>query len=674
MAAFFAPVPVPAIIDPPSSAEKKQLNLWLLRMAIDMNVSLRAVTESEVLKEFMIRRLGWRMPHRRTLGHILPLYYSQLMDQLRQRLEGIESISITTDSTFLTRQQVPYIAITGHWVDERWQLHSEVLSVYLAEQKETGAWIAGSLRDVLETQLGLGGRVHCVVTDEGKNFLSAASILKEADIIRESLRCGCHRFQLTIKNAIMDKDCAALLAMLDKCQAITLVFKNGWASTKRNVLRKNQMLHLEQLKAQVTKLQSDIAEHNTRTSMDKFNIARDALNAAEESKDAQDQEQLAIDAEKAEVREDVNELFTGTVVDISDGESDHEEGSQPVSDEEKDEVDDSADVLTELTRDKERAVEDITLLINKIFKKRALVQKAATRWMTYVDVVERTLMWKDALMKSIAQIAADPEYRKRKGKRGQQGPEADKLLISADEAGVLSEFVRVGKAAKKVLEAAEGDQHTTIGSLLWLNHRLSRFLDGTKDDDSLSPTIKTFCQKANANTKIKFTAKVDTAAMIGTVLDPRHRSPSFLGPTEAAKCVEVTKEQFDTLRLKMVDASTIAKPPSKKTKTTHLSSLDVDPLFSDSPNKRVPVTELDRYLNMPNEDKDSDPLEFWRLNDRHFPVLSVLARRYLAIPASSASSERLFSRLKLIATSARQNLSSHTLCQLLFVEAHQHDA
>ena len=76
---------------------------------------------------------------------------------------------------------------------------------------------------------------------------------------------------------------------------------------------------------------------------------------------------------------------------------------------------------------------------------------------------------------------------------------------------------------------------------------------------------------------------------------------------------------------------------------------------------------------MPNEEKDRDPLEFWRLNAGRFPVLAVLARRYLAIPASSASSERLFSRLKLIATAARQNLSSHTLCQLLFVEAHQHD-
>ena len=436
---------------------------------------------------------------------------------------------------------------------------------------------------MLETQLGLGGRVHCVVTDEGKNFLSATAILKEADIIRESLRCACHRFQLTIKNAIMDKDCAALLAMLNKCQAITLVFRNGWASTKRNVLRQNQMLHLEQLRAQVTKLKSDIAEHNTRTSMDKLNIVQDALNTAQESKDTQDQQQRTIDAEKAEIREDVSELFSGSAVDISDGELEDEEEVPPVAEDEKGEADDSAAVLAELMRDKERAVEDITLLIDKIFRKRALVQKAATRWMTYVDVVESTLMWKDALMKAIAQIAADPEYRKRKEKKGDGGPEADKLLISADEAVILGEFVRVGKAARKVLEAAEGDQHTTIGSLLWFNYRLSRYLHSAKDDDTLSPTIKTFCQKANAITKLKFIAKIDTAAMIGTVLDPRYRSPSFLGTAEAGKCVEATKEQFDALRLKMADSSAIPKPPTKKTKTTHLSSLDVDPLLSDSP-------------------------------------------------------------------------------------------
>ena len=43
-----------------------------------------------------------------------------------------------------------------------------------------------------------------------------------------------------------------------------------------------------------------------------------------------------------------------------------------------------------------------------------------------------------------------------------------------------------------------------------------------------------------------------------------------------------------------------------------------------------------------------DPLAWWKMYDGQFPPIAKLARKYLAIPASSAPSERVFSRAKLI--------------------------
>jgi hypothetical protein len=40
---------------------------------------------------------------------------------------------------------------------------------------------------------------------------------------------------------------------------------------------------------------------------------------------------------------------------------------------------------------------------------------------------------------------------------------------------------------------------------------------------------------------------------------------------------------------------------------------------------------------------NTDPLEWWAANKINFPVLSVMARQYLGVPAASASIERLFS-------------------------------
>ena len=55
------------------------------------------------------------------------------------------------------------------------------------------------------------------------------------------------------------------------------------------------------------------------------------------------------------------------------------------------------------------------------------------------------------------------------------------------------------------------------------------------------------------------------------------------------------------------------------------------------------VDELAKYLALPQEhDTDLDVLAWWRLNKTQFPILSKMARQFLAAPATSAGPERLF--------------------------------
>ncbi|MBW0497863.1 hypothetical protein O181_037578 [Austropuccinia psidii MF-1] len=53
--------------------------------------------------------------------------------------------------------------------------------------------------------------------------------------------------------------------------------------------------------------------------------------------------------------------------------------------------------------------------------------------------------------------------------------------------------------------------------------------------------------------------------------------------------------------------------------------------------------ELQRYFAEPPEPKDTDILVFWRSQGNLFPTLAVMAQNYLAIPATSAPSERVLS-------------------------------
>ncbi len=67
---------------------------------------------------------------------------------------------------------------------------------------------------------------------------------------------------------------------------------------------------------------------------------------------------------------------------------------------------------------------------------------------------------------------------------------------------------------------------------------------------------------------------------------------------------------------------------------------------------------------------DIMPESFWRKEATNYPVLAQLARKYLSIPASSASVERLFSVCGAIIRARRARLSARTVEALLFHMEH----
>ena len=80
------------------------------------------------------------------------------------------------------------------------------------------------------------------------------------------------------------------------------------------------------------------------------------------------------------------------------------------------------------------------------------------------------------------------------------------------------------------------------------------------------------------------------------------------------------------------------------------------------------IKEVDKYLGDAPSEKTVDILDFWRVNAGKYPMLARLARRILAIPASSASSERVFSSAGNIFTVRRANLSVSKMEQLVFMK------
>lgn len=89
--------------------------------------------------------------------------------------------------------------------------------------------------------------------------------------------------------------------------------------------------------------------------------------------------------------------------------------------------------------------------------------------------------------------------------------------------------------------------------------------------------------------------------------------------------------------------------------------------------------EIKLYINTPgiplrtSDGKFSDPLQWWEdMSDRKkFPILSQLASQFLAIPATSAPSERNFSRSALVLTAKRSRLASPIVSAIVLMSENE---
>ena len=63
------------------------------------------------------------------------------------------------------------------------------------------------------------------------------------------------------------------------------------------------------------------------------------------------------------------------------------------------------------------------------------------------------------------------------------------------------------------------------------------------------------------------------------------------------------------------------------------------------------------------------PLNYWKANEAKYLILALIARKYLSIPASSASSKRFFSQRSLIISKTRNRLSKETFEKIICLKS-----
>ena len=83
---------------------------------------------------------------------------------------------------------------------------------------------------------------------------------------------------------------------------------------------------------------------------------------------------------------------------------------------------------------------------------------------------------------------------------------------------------------------------------------------------------------------------------------------------------------------------------------------------------QLAIEEVERFREEPDLKMKDNPLIWWKMNMSRFQLLGRLAQMYLTVPATSVSSERVFSTAGDIVTDQRANLKPKQVDQLIFLK------
>ena len=158
---------------------------------------------------------------------------------------------------------------------------------------------------------------------------------------------------------------------------------------------------------------------------------------------------------------------------------------------------------------------------------------------------------------------------------------------------------------------------------------------------------------------------LDPTLAVATLLDPRFKSLKWLPHAHA------WRETFKGHLLKSLNALPNLANPTKKRKREEIERSSIfDKLFEVEAEEMTLELELENYCKVKAKIADQDGLlPWWKGNSGEFPNLAILAKRVLAIPATSVPVERFFSAGGLIVSHKRTALSSTRVEMLMFLSA-----
>lgn len=273
----------------------------------------------------------------------------------------------------------------------------------------------------------------------------------------------------------------------------------------------------------------------------------------------------------------------------------------------------------------------------------------STRWNSTADMLERAIELRSPLEIAFGELQRSSKEHK------------DLELRNADWA-IFHEYLSFLKPYRELTVLVCGDKFPSQSLVIPYHKLLIANVVKTMNSPTSTDLLKKCAQAAKSKLD-EYEPPSGLSSIIASVLDPRLKTETSLQSLLNDKIQSVEH----LMRLVNDEYIRVYAP---KSASNHVNDDPVEDSLSGMLFKRRKVDVSDEFIayrRQPPVDGKADPVDWWRQHQEEFPNLSRMARDYLSIAASSASSERHFSKARYLITDSRSCLATESVraCQCL---------
>ena len=336
------------------------------------------------------------------------------------------------------------------------------------------------------------------------------------------------------------------------------------------------------------------------------------------------------------------------------------------------------------------------VLLPKECQGHKLITDCPTRWNSTLEMLQRLSEQIPALHAAVH----DPSIAKASN-------DLKSKLFSYDEQVTVDKLIELLKPFKTATVTLSAESTPTLAFVLPTIMKLEQILSAQDNDSNIIKKVKAEMSK---NLTKRYPQKQRTILLMASALHPWTKDMNFLTADEksevkrllVAKCEGLQNPRGPNVTEGLNQDHGAIKAEASGLEVSQLTNLPIkceanlDSFLEEPPNKIVKLeevhdqswlddiiysqdeelpgnfveSEVNRYFSEIAERKTS-PLSWWKERQNSYPILAQLARKYLAIPASSVPSERIFSLAGNLVTKKRVQLSPENINLLIFLHKNQ---